>query len=68
MKVADAWEALFSLWHERDHDLNVPWIDLLRRLEDLERRIVKLEAFMAARKTVYTAAKLLGVPFDLMED
>ncbi len=44
MKVADEWEALFRLWHERAHDAP----ELLKDLLELERRIVKLEAFMKA--------------------
>ena len=43
---SDQWEALFGLWHEKAH--NSP--ELLRDLLELERRIVKLEAYMKAAK------------------
>ena len=44
MKVGDQWEALFRIWHERAHDAP----ELLKDLRALERRIVKLEAFIGA--------------------
>ncbi len=43
MKVADEWEALFQIWHRRDHEIQAMSVDL-------ERRIVKLEAYVAARR------------------
>lgn len=43
----DEWEALFRLWHVRAHDGEEIMVDLQR----LERRIVKLEAFMSATRS-----------------
>ncbi len=44
--MTDSWEALFKLWHLRAHDDTVLAMDM----HHLEARVIKLEAFMEARK------------------
>jgi len=44
----DEWEALFRIWHRHAHD--DPYGSTMQDLLDLERRIVKLEAFMSSRR------------------
>ena len=43
--TGDQWEALFDLWHHRDHEKH-----LFKDLGELEARIEQLEAFMKAAK------------------
>ncbi len=43
--MPDEWEALFKIWHERAHDR-----EGRPAYFDLEDRIVKLEAYVAARR------------------
>jgi len=48
--VTDQWEALFDLWHERAHRVSQrEKRRLFEDLEDLERRVILLEAFMSAK-------------------
>ncbi len=42
--MSDQWEALFRIWHGRQHPV------LNDSIEELEERIVKLEAYVAARR------------------
>ena len=44
--MGDEWEALFQIWHERAHE-NEKWY---REGAALKRRIVKLEAYVMARR------------------
>ena len=53
MTTGDTWSALFDLWHKQAHDRQT-----LKDLGELQRRIVKLEAFMnAARKDSFDRAR-----------
>ena len=45
--MTDQWEALFRIWHGKHHDFDP---ELLKDLLALERRIVKLEAYVNARR------------------
>ncbi len=47
--MSDQWEALFDLWHERAHTGRAVHQGVHEALVKLEARVVKLEAFMAAR-------------------
>ena len=55
--MTDAWEGLFRVWHERSHNLDPA---LLADLLELERRIVKLEAYVASRRRARVPEELGG--------
>ena len=59
--MGDEWEALFDLWHQRAHG---PSIKEKRRLfsdlEDLEARIVKLEAWQKSLQEQIAREARLG--------
>ena len=48
--MGDEWQGLFRIWHERSHRLSAAMKNTLNDLADLESRIVKLEAYVSARK------------------
>jgi len=47
--MSDQWEALFDLWHEQAHR-RVAHLGVLSDLQELDRRIVALEAYMRAAR------------------
>ncbi len=55
--MSDEWEALFDLWHHRAHEASIQVKnDLFADLAELERRIVKLEAYVSARRKAKAGA------------
>ena len=57
MSAMDTWSALFALWHKQEHQR-----ELYQGLEELEQRIIRLEALLAAKSApiepVYKAPRL----------
>ena len=57
MTSGDTWSALFDLWHKQAHQK-----ELYQGLEELEQRIIRLEALLAAQSApiepVYKAPRL----------
>ena len=56
MKVTDEWEALFRIWHERAHAGEL----VGKALSELERRIVKLEAWQKSLQAQIAREARLG--------
>ncbi len=48
--MTDEWEGLFGIWHERAHGDKRDVMGILTALAELERRIVKLEAYIKAKR------------------
>ena len=63
--MSDTWEALFRIWHIRSHK----GAEILEDIKELERRIVKLEAYVnarrKARRTAWEFANVLSGTSDV---
>ncbi len=61
LHVSDQWEALFSLWHGRAHQEGA----LLDDLRELERRIIRLEVYISARRKADAPERYYGTGLPL---
>ena len=48
--MPDAWEGLFGIWHKSAHGDKRDVMGILTALAELEGRIVKLEAYIRAKR------------------